>query len=130
MAPVKQFCKSGHSIALVGRYPTGTCKACQKQAAKDWIQRNKTKAQKMMRNSNWRTDGINITVEEYDLLYAKQNGYCAICGKHQSQLRTRLAVDHDHSTGKIRGLLCFSCNTLFERFLKHESALRKYKETL
>ena len=52
-----------------------------------------------------------ITQEEYDFIYAKQKGCCAICGKHESNvLRNRLNIDHCHSTGKIRGLLCHHCN--------------------
>jgi hypothetical protein len=39
-----------------------------------------------------------------------QDGYCAICGRHQSEFQRGLCIDHDHATGKIRGLLCFSCN--------------------
>ncbi len=52
-----------------------------------------------------------LTTEEWDAKYYKQRGRCAICGKHQSQEGKRLAVDHDHVTGKIRGLLCMCCNT-------------------
>lgn len=49
-----------------------------------------------------------LTIQEYDAMSALQNGVCAICGKHP---KTRnLSVDHDHNTGKIRGLLCYSCN--------------------
>lgn len=52
----------------------------------------------------------NITLEEYNKIFELQNGCCAICGKHQSSLRRSLCVDHNHSTGKIRGLLCDICN--------------------
>jgi len=48
-----------------------------------------------------------ITKEEYQNLFAQQDGVCAICSKPYSRL---LDVDHDHSTGKIRGLLCGPCN--------------------
>ncbi len=41
-------------------------------------------------------------------MFAKQNGVCAICGNPPK--KTRLAVDHNHTTGKNRGLLCGSCN--------------------
>lgn len=44
----------------------------------------------------------------YDQLYKLQNGKCAICGNRQ--LSKRLAEDHDHQTGAVRGLLCDSCN--------------------
>jgi len=51
-----------------------------------------------------------ITLEQYDELLAKQHNRCAICGRHQAGLRVSLAVDHNHSTGKLRGLLCDMCN--------------------
>ena len=53
---------------------------------------------------------FNITIADYDRMFTEQNGYCAICGRHQSVFSRRLAVDHDHITSKIRGLLCDPCN--------------------
>lgn len=47
---------------------------------------------------------------QYQELYNKQKGCCAICGKHSSEFQRRLALDHDHVSGEIRGLLCFVCN--------------------
>ena len=49
------------------------------------------------------------TLEQYRLLTEKQKGLCATCGKPE-QRRTRLFIDHDHSTGKMRELLCGQCN--------------------
>ncbi len=58
---------------------------------------------------------FGITYAEYQKLLEKQGGACAICKKPEtikSKKRiTRLAVDHCHTTGKIRGILCFKCNT-------------------
>jgi len=51
-----------------------------------------------------------ISVEQYDTMYRAQNGVCAICSGLNLSGR-RLAVDHDHATGKIRGLLCSRCNS-------------------
>ena len=51
-----------------------------------------------------------ITLDDYDALLASQNGVCAICLKKQSTER-RLSVDHDHTTGRVRGILCKDCNT-------------------
>lgn len=39
-----------------------------------------------------------------------QEQRCAICNKHESQFKKRLAVDHSHKSGRVRGLLCFHCN--------------------
>lgn len=55
-----------------------------------------------------------ITVEEYDRLLAEQGGVCARC-KSEPQATLRLAVDHDHKTGEVRGLLCGPCNTYLGR---------------
>lgn len=53
---------------------------------------------------------FGITPEDYFKLLEKQNFKCAICGILQEDYSRRLAVDHDHETGKIRGLLCNNCN--------------------
>ncbi|MGH9279811.1 MAG: endonuclease domain-containing protein [Acidimicrobiales bacterium] len=50
-----------------------------------------------------------MTLEEYDTLFSSQGGGCAICGRLPSP-GTSLHIDHDHSTGRVRGLLCFRCN--------------------
>lgn len=42
--------------------------------------------------------------------FKQQNGCCAICKKPQSLFKKRLALDHNHRTGQLRGLLCFYCN--------------------
>ena len=48
--------------------------------------------------------------EEYQAAFIKQKGCCAMCHTHQSELKTALAADHDHETGRKRGLLCQRCN--------------------
>jgi hypothetical protein len=49
-----------------------------------------------------------ITPEQYDILFAAQNGRCALCPSVPKQ--RRLHIDHDHVTKKVRGLLCYRCN--------------------
>ena len=51
---------------------------------------------------------FGITAKQYDEMFASQNGRCAICMREDK--RQRLAVDHDHKTGRVRGLLCLHCN--------------------
>lgn len=59
---------------------------------------------------------FGITLEEYREMEAAQGGLCAICGQPEPSFDKRtgrrrdLAVDHDHKTGKVRGLLCGHCN--------------------
>lgn len=72
-----------------------------------WKYKNPNK----LRVYGWRQCGIDFTVEAYDKIYAAQNGLCAICSKPEKE-RAYLSVDHDHITGKIRGLLCHQCNLM------------------
>lgn len=55
-----------------------------------------------------------LTLEEYDRMLETQGGGCGICGGTNPDGR-RLHVDHDHKTGKVRGLLCINCNYLIGR---------------
>lgn len=66
-----------------------------------------------------------ITKDVYDSFYDEQHGCCAICGIHQSDLKQSLSVDHDHRTGRIRGLLCCDCNFGLGRFKDDLDILKK-----
>lgn len=76
-----------------------------------------------------------MTVEEYDALAELQNNLCAICGnpettKHKKGTAKRLCVDHDHSSGKLRQLLCHNCNCGLGRFFDDPERLEKAVEYL
>jgi hypothetical protein len=65
----------------------------------------------------------DITLELFNELLARQGGGCAVCGAIQSSKdKKSLAVDHDHATGEVRGLLCSRCNVGIGMF-KDEPAL-------
>jgi len=57
---------------------------------------------------------FGMTPADYDTMLAGQTGLCAICGNPETRMKfgkpTQLAVDHCHTTGKVRGLLCSKCN--------------------
>ncbi len=76
---------------------------------KEYYKKNKAQAKdKRLRND------YGITSAEYDKMLEHQKGVCAICGevKGSNQYgKTSLAVDHNHTTKKVRGLLCSCCNT-------------------
>lgn len=55
---------------------------------------------------------FGLSLDDYNSLFESQEGRCAICGRHQSELKRSLYVDHDHTTKKVRGLLCYNCNSL------------------
>lgn len=64
------------------------------------------------RERRWQEQGINLTYKGFNKKFAKQKGCCAICGRHQSEFKNSLNVDLNHETGKIRDLLCITCNHL------------------
>ena len=59
---------------------------------------------------------------DFEKMRTAQKGKCAIC-KTETK---RLCVDHDHKTGKIRGLLCVPCNVLLGRFERYGKQTIKY----
>ncbi len=75
--------------------------------------------------------GINL--EEYNIMFEKQNGVCKICNNSEMFHKNKmLCVDHDHVTGKVRGLLCQGCNTglgnLRDSIENLENAIKYLKE--
>ena len=55
---------------------------------------------------------LGVCNTEYHKMLAQQHGKCCICASTLNSSRyTKFAVDHDHRTGKVRGLLCTACNT-------------------
>lgn len=93
--------------------PASYCKTCWKQKAKDKY----TKPDKKKTKAYILKSRFGISLEVYHEMYANQKGCCAICSKSitlfaESRDLTNVAcVDHNHSTGKVRGLLCNHCNT-------------------
>jgi hypothetical protein len=59
---------------------------------------------------------------KYDEMLVSQGMSCKICGsKYPGRDRVRFSVDHDHETGKVRGLLCYPCNTILG--MSHDSII-------
>ncbi|TAE75120.1 MAG: hypothetical protein EAZ84_09905 [Verrucomicrobia bacterium] len=67
---------------------------------------------------------FNLTLSDYDSLLEQQGNGCAICGKSPEENGKRLAVDHNHRTGEVRGLLCTACNTAIGLLSDSPSTLR------
>lgn len=99
--------------------------------------------EKERRLKNWKKNSVNeslrtlgCTKEKYELLILTQENKCAICNKEETKKsRTpgkicRLAIDHNHDTLKIRGLLCHECNTGLGKFKDSKDLLLKAIEYL
>ena len=91
--------------------------------------RNKPDSKDKDRNKHYKRK-FGITIEQYTEMFEAQEGLCAMCNQPET-VNTKskstpmwLAVDHDHKTGKVRGLLCFRCNTMLEHFDKDISKIK------
>jgi hypothetical protein len=72
-----------------------------------------------------------LTADDYQSMMASQNGVCAICERPETVRQPHrigggesLAIDHDHATGKVRGLLCMTCNTAIGKLNDDPNLLR------
>lgn len=104
---LNRFCKFNHDTEVYGRNSSNTCRECARrhQRTRYWKHRDiRNKGSVDIR----RLRRYGITVAQYNELILKQNGACAICKTEGN--RQSLSVDHDHETGRIRGLLCHNCN--------------------
>jgi hypothetical protein len=73
---------------------------------------------------------FGLTQEDYDKMLHSQNGHCAICGNGTNGNKKNFCVDHDHETGKVRGLLCHNCNVSVGLMKESPLLLRKAAEYL
>lgn len=86
---------------------------------------------KECRNSKMVSDKYGLTKKDLNELFKKQDNKCAICLIDRKLVVQGLAVDHCHTTGKIRGLLCNNCNNGIGRFHDDTNKLKnaiKYLE--
>lgn len=89
-----------------------------------WVRENPEAAKAMARRANLKYE-YGITPEQYDQMLEAQGGVCAICKLPERERRqVRLCVDHDHVTGKVRGLLCRACNVALGKFQESVEVIR------
>jgi len=101
---LSDFHKASHKGSLGSR-----CKACCARRFAEW----RANHPKDFAYLAWRSTlkrRYEITEEQFEQMHKDQQGVCAICNEPNNLKRRRLAVDHDHLTGDVRGLLCSSCN--------------------
>lgn len=81
------------------------CKPCKSKKTAQWNKDNFDRKRDTALKRNY-----GISLEDYHKMKEAQNNCCAICETSEDKLRRPLLVDHNHSTGKVRELLCDSCN--------------------
>ena len=111
------------------------CRRCRNEYATNWRVRNLERTQEISRDSAWRANlkKYGLTEDQYYQMLEDQDGVCLICGKApdlDSTRNTRLCVDHDHTTGKVRGLLCNTCNRVLGMVKDNTTTLHSMIEYL
>ena len=98
------------------------CKSCTKVYHQKYRSRLDVKKRESERNKKRVASGerrayhikntYGITPEKYEEMLTAQGGVCAICKNEDTKLKSdKFSIDHNHTTGEVRGLLCGSCNT-------------------
>lgn len=97
------------------------CKECCSARALQWFHNNKERHRET--KHRWVMEKTyGISAEKYAEMLVQQNGVCAICGEDEAKAhgrtgtKFRLCVDHCHITGRVRGLLCQTCNRVIGLF--------------
>jgi len=101
----KTYCKHGHERTKKNVNKYGACKVCHNE---------KFNTPGKVKRQNYGRYGL--TEHDVQTMFEQQHGLCACCGNPEISIVRKtgkikmLHVDHDHTTGKIRGLLCQDCN--------------------
>jgi len=99
------------------------CKDCGRARARKYWEKKPLSKEAQREKNLQKSFGIGI--KDYNKLLEIQNGCCAICGTDSCASGRNFAVDHNHQTGKIRGLLCKFCNTALGQFKDDTTVLQK-----
>ena len=106
---------------------SGTCKSCTTERSRAWHLANPGRRVQSQRKLLY-----DLSAKQFSAMITAQNGQCAICKCVPSNKPKSggLHVDHCHSTGKVRGLLCYYCNTGLGQFKDDPDRLRRAIEYL
>lgn len=122
------------------------CKVCRNKLSKEHVNNNKEYYHKYTkdnsskaseRSKEWRKDkdkckdsklryNYNITLIEYNEMLESQSNLCSVCDADLSKLPVKnVHLDHNHQTGKVRGILCSHCNLMIGHARDNSTNLRK-----
>jgi len=73
----------------------------------------------------YRHSKYGITTEQFNTMLEEQNGACAICGIKEEDYGKTFCIDHCHTSGTVRGLLCMHCNTALGHFKDDTESLKR-----
>jgi len=99
------------------------CKECKKKAEREGYNPHAASERHLQRN-------YGIGVEDRRLMWENQGGVCKICNQPGDGRWSQLCVDHDHTTGMVRDLLCRRCNTVLGEVYDNPNLLNKMSDYL
>jgi len=113
-----RYCNKCEVLLIIGnnwlesckRNSDYTCTTCRNSKAREWRKSNPDKVKYIFKKYSLKKR-YGITLDEYLDKVLEQENRCAICDLKGEDFSRDLAVDHNHITGKVRGLLCTNCNT-------------------
>jgi hypothetical protein len=100
------------------------CIPCNRRNNRKFAEANPDRTRSHMRKS-WLRRWYGITPEDFERMLQEQDGRCAICRTDDPSPWRVFGVDHDHESGRIRGLLCDRCNSGIARFREDPDVLRR-----
>lgn len=126
--PIKNFSVYGPNVKYRSGKSRASCRKCLAKKMSDKYQdmtdkekdeySRKQREKMLVRN-------YGITQTEYDKLLKSQGNCCALCGVHDEDSSVKFHVDHCHTTGKVRGILCQTCNQALGLFRDDVSVLKR-----
>lgn len=104
-------CEERKPLAEMRRDYRHVCRACFSKLGNEWQRANPGRSATHKRNHSY-LKRYGVTDEEVQGMVAAQDGRCGICQRSVAgEDGLTPHVDHDHETGRVRGVLCFSCNS-------------------
>jgi len=115
--PIQGYCVSEDCVRPKSNFRSGYCEACYLREY-----RNSPKGRRIYKNQ-WLQKLYGISIEDFEAMLIGQDYQCAICSTEIELFGNKTNVDHCHKTGKVRGLLCSSCNSLLALSKESEEIL-------
>lgn len=133
-------CSKCGTVKVVISSGATRCPVCHNRRGREYYRTNLVRRENQRRSYILRKYGISI--EQLEDLLSQQEGSCAICrrpwqecvsakrSRYEARFLHHLCVDHDHATGRVRGLLCNACNTAIGMFEEDRSRFESAAEYL
>lgn len=118
LKPIELFHKKNGELTLSGeqKYRSHCIPCGREYSHSNWLKRKESGEHRRVSYKYQLNKNYNLSVHQFNEMYRGQSGACLICGKTLENIfllvkGVRLAIDHCHKTGKVRGMLCNNCNS-------------------